>query len=46
PNSVTCVKSVTKCIKVFSPVKTVKSTGSGYETCDADQVFPEELAFT
>ncbi|GKB39644.1 hypothetical protein Tco_0884586 [Tanacetum coccineum] len=38
PNSVTSVKSVTKCIKVFSPVKTVKSTGLGYETCDADQV--------
>ncbi|GJX88656.1 hypothetical protein Tco_0340670 [Tanacetum coccineum] len=37
PNSVTSVKSVTKCIKVF--MKSVKSTGSGYETFDAaDQV--------
>ncbi|GJX82902.1 hypothetical protein Tco_0332383 [Tanacetum coccineum] len=42
PSSVTSVKSVTKCIKVFSPAKTVKSN----ETCDADQVFAEELAFT
>ncbi|GKE84689.1 hypothetical protein Tco_1558431 [Tanacetum coccineum] len=30
----------------FDDVKTVKSTGLGYETCDADQIFPEELAFT
>ncbi|PWA88880.1 hypothetical protein CTI12_AA057520 [Artemisia annua] len=37
PNSVTSMRSVTKCIKVFSPVKSRKSTGSGYETCDADQ---------
>ncbi|PWA36558.1 hypothetical protein CTI12_AA598580 [Artemisia annua] len=38
PNSVTSMRSVTKCIKVFSPVKSRKSTGSGNETCDADQV--------
>ncbi|GKC97786.1 hypothetical protein Tco_1168061 [Tanacetum coccineum] len=37
-NSVTSVKSVTKCVKVFSPVKSRKSTRSGYETCDADEV--------
>nr|GEU72735.1 hypothetical protein [Tanacetum cinerariifolium] len=37
-NSVTSVKSVTKCVKVFSPVKSRKTTRSSYETCDADQV--------
>ncbi|GKC20656.1 hypothetical protein Tco_1022806 [Tanacetum coccineum] len=38
PYSVTSVKSVTKCIKVFSPIKSRKSTRSGHKTCDADQV--------
>ncbi|XP_071700476.1 uncharacterized protein [Rutidosis leptorrhynchoides] len=39
PNLVTSVKSVTKCIKVFSPVKKRRSTGgSDHEICDEEQV--------
>ncbi|KAI3677501.1 hypothetical protein L6452_36765 [Arctium lappa] len=37
PNSRTSVKSITKCIKVFSPVKSRKTTGSDQETCGVEE---------
>nr|GEX05769.1 hypothetical protein [Tanacetum cinerariifolium] len=43
PNSVTSVKSVTKCIKVFSPVKSIKSTGRGVylpDLCEKQRTNP------
>ncbi|KAJ9545290.1 LOW QUALITY PROTEIN: hypothetical protein OSB04_024997, partial [Centaurea solstitialis] len=37
PSSRTSVKSITKCIKVFSPVKSRKSTGSDHESCGVEE---------
>nr|GEX27474.1 lysine--tRNA ligase, cytoplasmic-like [Tanacetum cinerariifolium] len=37
-NSMTSVMYVTKCVKVFGPLKSRKSTRLGYKTCNEDQV--------